>query len=106
MSTFGSRAVANTDSEEFCILQDGFKKFKLINPLYIHKLAQHCVDDHDYLRQQLPTLETTWMISWWPNRVFVFLLDITEITIFFAYKEIFWSQKKDSEEYVEPTCRV
>ena len=104
MATFGSLALANTESEEFRILQDGSKKkFKLIEPLFFHKMAKHCVDDHNHLRQQLPALETTWKTSWWPNRVFAFLLAITEINIFCAYKYFFWSHTKDQEGYEEPT---
>ena len=104
MSTFGSMTVANTESEEFRVLPDGQnKKFKLVEPLYFHKMAKHCVDDHNHLRQQLPALETTWKTSWWPNRVFAFLLAITEVNVFCAYKYFFWAHNNQSEEYEDPT---
>ena len=80
------------------------KKFKLVEPLFYHKMAKYCVDDHNHLRQQLPALKTTWKTSWWPNRVFAFLLVITEVNIFFcAYKYFFWAQNNQSEEYEDHT---
>ena len=85
VSTFASLTVVNSESEEFCPLPDE-KKIKLVEPLLFRKMANHCVDDHNHLRQQLPALQTTWKTYWWPNRVFAFLLVITEINIFYAYK--------------------
>ena len=37
MSTFGTLTMANTESEEFCLLPDGQKKFKLVEPLFYHR---------------------------------------------------------------------
>ena len=66
-------------------------------------MAKHCADDHNHLRQQLPALETTWKTSWWPNRVFAFLLAITEVNVFCAYKYFFWAHNNQSEEYEDTT---
>lgn len=63
----------------------GPKIFKLIEPLYFHRVAKYRVADRIHLRQQLPTLDTTSRISWWPNRAFAFLLAISEIDVFCAH---------------------
>jgi len=54
-----------------------------------------------HLRQQLPALETAWKTSRWPNRVFAFLLVITEVNVFCAYKSLFQAHNNASEEYYE-----
>ena len=62
------------------------KKIKLMEQIFFHIMDKHAVDCHNRLRQKLSSLEITWRTSQWPNRAFVFLLVITEINIFCAYK--------------------
>ena len=44
-----------------------------------HFLYRHSIDDHNSKRHSPISLEVTWATSWWPNRVFAFLLAVTEI---------------------------
>lgn len=48
--------------------------------------ARHKVDDHNHSRHLLPSLEATWVTTTWENRVFAFLLAISEINAWLAYK--------------------
>ena len=102
MSTFGSMTVANTESEEFRLLPDRQnKKFKLVESHYSSIKWRSIVLMITTIWGT--TLETTWKTSWWPNRVFAFLLAITEVNVFCAYKYFFWAHNNQSEEYEDPT---
>jgi hypothetical protein len=48
--------------------------------------ARHKVDDHNHARHLLPSLEATWVTTTWENRVFAFILAISEINAWLAYK--------------------
>jgi len=47
--------------------------------------ARHCIDDHNHQRHQLPSLEDTWKTIYWENRIFQFILAISEVNAFNAY---------------------
>lgn len=49
-----------------------------------HFKYRHAVDDHNSKRHQPISLESTWATTWWPNRVFAFLLAITEVNVMLA----------------------
>ena len=47
-------------------------------------MFQHAVDDHNNLRHSGVSFEETWATKRWENRVFAFLLAITEVNMFLA----------------------
>ncbi|KAL7571289.1 hypothetical protein ACA910_008942 [Epithemia clementina (nom. ined.)] len=49
-----------------------------------HFLFRHSVDDHNNKRHSPISIEETWGTKWWPNRVFAFLLAVTEINVSLA----------------------
>ena len=49
-----------------------------------HFKYRHAVDDHNSKRHQPISLEETWATKTWPNRVFAFLLAITEVNVMLA----------------------
>eukprot|EP00980_Cylindrotheca_fusiformis_P024084 scaffold11524_cov91-Cylindrotheca_fusiformis.AAC.3 len=49
-----------------------------------HFKYRHAVDDHNSKRHQPISLEVVWGTKWWPNRVFAFLLSITEVNVMLA----------------------
>ena len=82
--------------------------FQYTEPFQNHFLYRHAVDDHNNLRHAVPSIEGTWTTHYWPNRVFSFLLAVTEVNAFLATKYFLWDQggsssskknvKKDGEE--------
>ena len=70
---------------------------------FFHKMAKYCFDDHNFLRQQLSALEITLEISWRPNRVFDFLLTVTEVNVFLCLWIFFWTLNNQSHEYEDHT---
>ena len=46
-----------------------------------HFLYMHAVDDHNRKRHSPISLEVVWGTKWWPNRVFAFLLAVTEVNV-------------------------
>ena len=87
MPTFGLLTVVNKHNTIFVSFKMNRQKFKLIEQSYFQKMSKDCVNnDHNHLRQQLPTLETTCRTFWCPNIVFALLLDIREINITHLYE--------------------
>ena len=71
------------------------KKFKYPEVVNNHFLFRHSVDDHNMKRHSPISLEVVWATNRWPNRVFAFLLGITEVNCFLAEKQ-FTSWKSES----------
>ena len=46
-----------------------------------HFLFRHSVDDHNNKRHSPISIEEIWATKWWPNRVFAFLLAVTEVNV-------------------------
>ena len=66
--------------------------FKLQEPFANHYLYRHVVDDHNNHRHSLPSIEDTWGTHRWPNRVFAFLLAISEINSWLAFRHFVWKE--------------
>jgi len=63
--------------------------------VYNHYKYRHSVDDHNNRRQSPISLEKTWSTHWWPNRVFAFLIAISEVNTLKAWTNIY--QNPDME---------
>ena len=46
-----------------------------------HFLYRHSVDDHNNKRHSPISIEEIWATKWWPNRVFAFLVAVTEVNV-------------------------
>ena len=46
-----------------------------------HFLFRHSVNDHNNKRHSPISIEEIWSTKWWPNRVFAFLLAVTEVNV-------------------------
>ena len=64
--------------------------FPYTKPFDWHFRYRHIVDDHNNFRHALPNLETTWITERWPIRVFTFLLAITEVNCYLAFRYFVW----------------
>ena len=71
------------------------KRFKYPEVIHNHFQYRHAVDDHNAKRHSPISIEVVWATKWWPNRVFCFLLSITEVNCFLA-ESCFTGQKSDS----------
>ena len=66
--------------------------------IHNHYKFQHAVDDHNAKRHSPISLEVAlvvWATKWWPNRVFAFILSVTEVIAMLAYKH-FCKEEVDS----------
>jgi len=62
-----------------------------------HYSFRHAVDDHNHLRQADLSLEETWKTHRWENRVFAFILAISEVNAFLAMRYFVWqNEEKDT----------
>ena len=52
--------------------------------IHNHFKYRHSVDDHNGKHHSPIGLEVVWVMKWWPNHVFAFLLSITEVNCFLA----------------------
>jgi hypothetical protein len=59
-----------------------------------HYLYGHAVDDHHKFRHSNISLEETWVTHRWVNRVFAFVLAITEVNVFLAMRYFVWRHNK------------
>ena len=69
---------------------DAVKNFKYKVPIDWYFYYRHAVDDHNNLRNSLPSIEVTWVTDWWECWLFAFILAISEInefliTCYFVY---------------------
>ena len=58
------------------------KKFNYAKPFDWHFKYRHAVDDHNNLRHALPSIEDGWRTIRWENRVFSFVLAVSEINAY------------------------
>ena len=59
-------------------------RFKYPEVIHNHFQYRHAVDDHNAKRHSPISIEVVWATKHWPNRVFCFLLSITEVNCFLA----------------------
>ena len=71
------------------------KRFKFPEVVHNHFQYHHVVDDHNAKWHSPISIEVVWATKWWPNRVFSFLLSITEVNCFLA-ESYFTGQNSDS----------
>ena len=91
-STYGTDLV-NENDELNKRVQDGNSiTFKYTETFSNHYKFRHAVDDHNKLRHALPSIENTWYTHRWSSRVFSFLLAISEVNAFQAFKYFIWSK--------------
>lgn len=67
-------------------------KFKYKEPFANHYDYRHCVDDHNHIRHgdEGISIEDTWKTTRWEIRVFTFLLAISEVNVYLAFKYFMW----------------
>jgi hypothetical protein len=102
MSTYGSLLVMDGQRDSIRNYKNAAgenvtKKFKYTEPFANHFLYRHCVDDHNNLRHSGVSIEETWRTHRWANRVFAFILAISEVNCFLAFRCFIW-EKKDKME--------
>jgi Transposase IS4 len=90
MSTYGS-LVEHPDAKlQKRRIGDESTTFRYTEPFHNHYTFRHAVDDHNNHRHSDISLEETWVTHTWENRVFAFLLAITEINLFYIYRYFIW----------------
>jgi hypothetical protein len=102
MSTYGSLLVKDGQKDSVRKYKNEAgdhvtTRFKYTEPFSNHFLYRHCVDDHNNLRHSGVSIEETWKTHRWANRVFAFLLAISEVNAFLAFRCFIW-EKKDQME--------
>jgi hypothetical protein len=102
MSTYGSLLVKDGQRDSIRTYtnaagQNVTKKFKYTEPFANHFLYRHCVDDHNNLRHAGVSIEETWRTHRWVNRVFAFLLAISEVNTFLAFRSFVWDEEDKME---------
>ena len=69
--------------------------FRYPEVVHNHFLYRHAVDDHNGKQHSPISLEGVWATKRWPNRVFAFLMSITEVNCYLA-ESYFTSRKSNS----------
>ena len=94
MSTYGRLIISEGQRiSKRVFTKDGNKQkidFKYAEPFANHFDYHHIVDDHNNLRNQTPSIEETWRAHRWANRVFAFLLAVTEINCYLSFIFFVW----------------
>ena len=84
MSTYGTNLRTGKETSREWVDSSGVKKnVKFHYPEVVgnHFLYQHSVDNHNNKRHSPISLEVVWATKYWPNRVFSFLLGVTEVNV-------------------------
>ena len=104
MSTYGGLLEPDDAKERTRQLDDGtIATFKYMEPFYNHYKFRHAVDDHNNLRHSPISLEETWITRRWENRVFAFLLAITEVNMFLVHR--YWIWEPNQQQTFLQFCR-
>ena len=91
MSTFGGLIVKKGQKDATRTIKEGnttkHVPFKYHKPFANHFQVRHAVDNHNHLRHGdfSISIEDTWATKCWENRVFAFLVAISEVNTFLAY---------------------
>ena len=105
MTTYG-RLVAKSNQKESkrkwvdeSSRQEHEKSFQYTEPFSNHFEYRHIVDDHNNLRHQVPAIEEIWATHRWATRVFQFILAITEVNCYLAFKYFVWKNSGTTMSY-------
>ena len=94
MSTYGGLTVQEDQRDSIrAYYENGEIKnctFKYMIPFANHFLYRHMVNDHNSIQHQVPSLEQTWTTHRWANRVFAFLLALSEVNSYLALRYFVW----------------
>ena len=107
MATYGDLVVDTNGDETRRIYIDTKtnnlvdKKFHYTSTFSNHFHFRHAVDDHNNLRHSSPALEETWITHRWENRVFCFLLALTEVNAYLCMRYFVWNRSGTGETYEE-----
>lgn len=98
MSTYSGLNVVEHAKESKRVFKDSDGEnrtvtFKYAEPFYNHYHYRHSVDDHNNLRHACPSIEETWQTHRWANRVFAFIISITETNTYLAFRFFVWKKK-------------
>ncbi|KAL3793797.1 hypothetical protein ACHAWO_013675 [Cyclotella atomus] len=66
--------------------------FPYMKPYDWHFRYRHSVDDHNNLHHSLPSIEGSWTTDQWALCVFQFLLAISEVNCYLAFKYFVWDE--------------
>jgi hypothetical protein len=98
MATYGTdEAVQESAAVRTTINDDGESRlhfFKYTELFHNHFKFRNAVDLHNQLRHQPISVEDTWATMRWSNRVFAFLLAITEVNVKMAMEHFGRSEKR------------
>jgi hypothetical protein len=98
MATYGTNETTNdSNTERTTINNNGereVKRFQYTELFYNHFKFRNAVDAHNQQRHQPISLEEVWATMRWPNRVFSFLLSITEVNVKLASEHFGNAQKQ------------
>ena len=102
MSTYGTNLRTGKETSREWVDSSGVKKnVKFHYPEVVgnHFLYRHSVDDHNNKRHSPISLEVVWATKYWPNRVFSFLLGVTEVNVNLATTYFCGQNKKGQIEF-------
>ena len=94
MATYGSLTCHDDEKDNTRRVGDQVLRFKYTKPFSDHFQYRHAVDDHNNLRHSSPSLEETWVTCRWTNRVFAFILAVTEVNLYLYLRYKFWKKSK------------
>ena len=97
MATYGSLTYHCGEKENVRKVNGERIEFKYTKPFSDHFRYRHAVDDHNNLRHSSPSLEDTWVTARWVNRVFSFLLAVTEVNLYLYLRYMIWRNKADED---------
>ena len=87
MSTYGTNDRDNRKETQWDWKEGAMMKsasFKYPEVIHNHFMFRHAVDDHNGKQHSPISLEVVWATKRFVNRVFAFLLSITEVNCFFG----------------------
>lgn len=106
MSIYGDRETADKQetTRRYFINNDRKmerREFNYTTVFANHFRYRHAIDDTNNQRHNTPSFEETWKTIWWANRVFSFLIALTEVNAYNTFR--FWNWSTPAYAKKEPT---
>ena len=83
MAMYGTLAEMG-DEKKWHVMVNGTRQvftFKYPEIVHNHYQFRDMIENHNSLHMHPISMEETWMTTWWPNRVFCFLLTVSVVNV-------------------------
>ena len=104
MATYGTLEISGNERKNR--LNGNTVQFEYPEIFLNHSIYQHSVGNHNNLRQSPILIENTWATSYWPNCIFVLLIEVIEVNIVLSLTNIYGHEPIEAIEFQKKLAKA